>query len=256
MSYARIVQPGTGMKRLIVLLYLIHPDRDAAIRDALGPKPIILARTDDGDPGPALTYEEASIRHRLNLPPPTEYLAGLVLGGWSSGCSGVRKRLLEIDQDGWWKKQVRAFALADGTHASFPPEAWQLDVWRPWIEQARRGNRCVDGGPNCVCDICSFRRRIQELTFAASHTYQTYVERLPGTRRYTSTVNVLRSLTGLDLPRPGLLSGPSEHHDNGLHIESYPSADIDGSAHIRQQTETLPGMLRRYVRPIVERAYE
>lgn len=253
-TYARMVQPGTGERRMLVLLYLIHPDRDAAIREALGPAPIILARADDGDPGPAITFEEASIRHRLDLPQPTDYLAGLVLGGWSAGCSGVRKRLLEIKEDAWWRKQLRAFALADGTHASLPPEPWQLDVWRPWVERARRGNRCTGGEPNCLCDICSFRRRLPEFTFAASHTYQTYVEHLPGAQHYTSTVNVLRSLTGLALPRPGFTSGPSEYHDGDLHIESYPSAEIDGPAHIRQQTEALPRMLRQYIRPLVERA--
>ena len=249
-TYARMVQPGTGAKRIIVLLYLIHPDRDVAIREALGPAPMILARADDGDPGPTFWQEIAHAMNMAAMSSPTDGFraAGYVLGGWSAGCSGTRRRLIESTDDEKFKSERRAIVVADGTHASLPPEAWQLDVWRPWVKRARGGEEL---------DEENFARpgvSMPSFTFAASHTYQTYVEHLPGAQRYTSTVNVLRSLTGLALPRPGLASGPSEYHDGDLHIESYPSADIDGPAHIRQQTEALPRMLRQYIRPLVESA--
>lgn len=258
---ARLVQSGEGDRRFVVLLYLIHPDRDAALREALGPKPMILARTDDGDPGPGLAFEEAHAREAIGKGRDGSYLAGLVLGGWSAGCSGVRKRLLESAGDPYWGPKLRALVLADGTHASLPPQPWQLDVWRPWVEKARGGEACseCDGGGANEGDLCDdpacVGGRVYPFVFAASHTYQTYVEHLPGGKAYTSTVNVLRALTGWPLDKmTGEPFGSRSEHHAGLHVESWASAAIDGPAHVRQQTEALPGMLARYVRPLVEAA--
>ena len=64
---------------------------------------------------------------------------------------------------------------------------------------------------------------------------------------------MLRALTGWPLERAK--SDPvAARSDHGLHVESWDSAAIDGAAHVRQQKEALPGMLARYVRPMVEAA--
>jgi hypothetical protein len=72
---ARLVQSGEGDRRFVVLLYLIHPDRDPALREALGPKPMILARADDGDPGPTIWEDVAP-----HFKPGMGDVAGFVLG--------------------------------------------------------------------------------------------------------------------------------------------------------------------------------
>lgn len=254
---ARLVQSGEGDRRFVVLLYLIHPDRDPALREALGPKPMILARVDDGDPGPGIG-EELLRAHVIPADPQPDFpqLAGLVLGGWSAGCSGVRKRLLERNP-AMIPPMIRALVLADGTHASLPPQPWQLDVWRPWIEKARAsGTTETYAIDENTTNVARLRDGLvhPSFVFAASHTYQTYVEQLPGGKAYTSTVNVLQALTGwrLDQGQHWPFGYRTAEHD--LHVESWASAAIDGPAHIRQQTEALPGMLARYVRPMVEAA--
>jgi hypothetical protein len=212
-----------------------------------------------------------------------------VLGGWSAGCSGIRARLIELNErasrdlkfpDGAAVlNRLRALVLADGTHASLPPQPWQLDVWRPWIEKARGGEELdADPEPDSQNETKAWKawlergqaerakgcpdpiRTVPSFVFAASHTYQTYVEHLPGGKAYTSTVNVLRELTGwpiYDLPAgvsTTRIAPPQERHEHDLHVESWGSAAIDGPAHIRQQTLALPGMLARYVRPMIEAA--
>lgn len=253
-SVARLVQSGEGDKRLVVLLYLIHPDLHPVLREVLGPKPMILAQADDGDPGPGIGSAVGQ---------PAFLVDGLVLGGWSAGCLGVRKRLLEM-RDLYWSSKLRGLVLADGMHASLPPQPWQLDVWRPWIEKAREGELC----PVCsatwkfrscgACNGCGApagsEGRLYPFTFAASHTYQTYVEHLPGGVAYSSTVNVLRKLSGAPLDALGITSPhePKVRRDGSFYIESWDSSTVDGKAHARQQTEALPGMLARYFRPLAE----
>src|SRR5262245_9758126 len=57
-----------------------------------------------------------------------------VLVGYSAGCRSVRSLLLE-------GVHPVAVVTIDGTHASKPPAAWQLDVWRELAAEARRGER-------------------------------------------------------------------------------------------------------------------
>jgi hypothetical protein len=146
-------------------------------------------------------------------------LAPLVLLGYSAGCQGVRRHLL----DGIRPSIVVAI---DGTHASWPPAAWQIDVWRTLADDARSG----------------------DVTFAATCTQQRYTERLGAGQAYASTRTVLERATGAELG-PGV-----EVHDGKLHLWGYPSADIDGAAHMRQQREALPMVLRTIVAPALSRA--
>lgn len=142
-----------------------------------------------------------------------------VLVGYSAGCQSVR----------WLLNQgVRPMAVVaiDGTHASIPPKEWQLSVWRERAAEARSG----------------------EVIFAATCTQQTYVEHLPGVQAFMATVHVLERIVDVELP-PG-----TEVHDGDLHVVSYPSKAIDGDAHIAQQREALPEMLRRYIAPLYSAA--
>ena len=138
--------------------------------------------------------------------------APLVLVGYSAGCQGVRRHL-------WDGEQPAAVVAIDGTHGSVPPRDEQIRPWRLVAERARRG----------------------EAVMVATCTQQSYTERLPAHQRFAASRTVLREATGEDLG-PG-----TEVHMDGMHLYGYASAPIDRDAHIRQQREVLPEMLRRHV---------
>jgi hypothetical protein len=145
-----------------------------------------------------------------------------ILVGYSAGCQDVRAAL-------WAGVEVDAVIVIDGTHASLPPEPRQLACWAACADRARRG----------------------EMLFVATCTQQTYVEtQLAKGERYLSTVSVLEQVTGAELrARHGLI----ERHEGDLHLHGYASAICDHDAHVRQQRQVLPEMLRRYLRPWLER---
>lgn len=138
--------------------------------------------------------------------------APLVLVGYSAGCQPVRALLL-------LRVLPAAVVTIDGTHASMPPATWQIDVWRELAAQARRG----------------------ELVWVATCTQQLYTERLPVGQRFTATRHVIERAVGQEFP------AGAELHEGGLHVVSYASADIDAAAHVRQQREVLPAMLKRHI---------
>ncbi len=210
----RTIQVGQGDRRVLVLLFLVGESLDARIREVLGPNPCIMADVKANDPRTLADYL-AEAECVCGCP-----IDGYVLGGWSAGVGKVRSLL----GDGC---KPLALVLADGTHASKPPEKWQLDVWAPYVERGRKG----------------------EMVFAASHIFNTYVESLP--RPYLSTVSVLRLLTGWQLDKGGQIGAPIEQHDGELHVYSYSSSSCDAVAHGKQVMDVLPMMLERHVRPIV-----
>jgi hypothetical protein len=137
--------------------------------------------------------------------------AELALVGFSAGCQGVRA-LLEA---GVRPSHVATF---DGTHDSIPPS--HLGTWRELAAEARAG----------------------QAVWVGTCTQMTYVERIPVGQpgRATSTRHVLEQACGVSLP-PG-----TEVHEGGLHLVSYPSADVDKAAHIAQQREVMPALLARH----------
>lgn len=145
----------------------------------------------------------------------------LVAIGYSLGCMPLR-HLLRSGVD------LAAVVAIDGTHGSWPRrEPWQISTWRDYAARARRG----------------------EVLFVATHTYQTYTEQLRAPDvPFASTVTVLREVTGWPLPMPATSSATV---DGGLVVASYASARIDGPAHVRQATEVLGAVLRKYVAPQV-----
>ncbi|XXX72361.1 peptidoglycan-binding protein [Sorangium sp. So ce134] len=216
----RIIQTGAGEPRDLIICYLVGAHMDGAIRDALGPAPCVLAY-DTGKPADTLDAVVASVRDRLRL----ARVGRIVLVGYSSGCSGVRERLRE---EGQASRSLAALVLIDGTHASKPPAAEQLDVWRDAFGRARRG----------------------EILVVATHTLQTYVEQLERPQGpFLATVTVLREVTGWPLDDAGPIDAPAGRREGQLWVYSYASGPIDAEAHILQQQKALPMMLRRHVRP-------
>jgi hypothetical protein len=212
----RIVQAGVGDKRPMVLLFLVGQHLDGQLRESLGPIPCIMA-DDKATSVKDIEHYIAKAREECGAE-----ISGYVLGGWSAGVGVVRYMV------GKASCRPAALVLADGTHASKPPSSYQLDVWKPFVSMARRGDMVV----------------------AASHIFNTYVEALPDP--YLSTVSVLRLLTDWPLETGGSVDAPIEQHDGDLHVYSYKSSSCDAPAHITQQTHALPMMLERHIRPLLE----
>lgn len=217
---ARIIQVGTSERSGLVVLYLCgrvqppgQPHLDDQLRAALPDTTIVAYATADGEPLAATRQRAQSLGWPGTGP--------LCCVGYSAGClRGVRQRLL----DG---AKPDAILCIDGTHASFPAADWQLDVWRPYIADARAGKRL----------------------FVATCTQQTYTEQLPAAKRFQATLTTLRQLTGYALAHPEPLPLGEIASDGALHVHNYASARIDGTAHSRQLTHVLPEMVRRYLAP-------
>lgn len=207
----RTVQTAADDSAPLVLLYLVGSQCDTDLRAAL-PGCGIVASSESGLATTSQIIGLARIAAKVSEAAP------LVLVGYSAGCQGVRRHLL----DG---VEPAAVVAIDGTHASWPPAQWQIDVWSRAIDRARDGSS----------------------TFVATCTQQRYTERLGPGKAFASTRTVLERASG------AILGAGVEAHEGGLHLLSYASADIDAGAHIRQQREVLPDVLRRFVAPALAR---
>ncbi|XXY23355.1 peptidoglycan-binding protein [Sorangium sp. So ce216] len=219
----RIISPGWGPRRPLVVGYLWQrarppgqPHLDDQVREALSGATIIGYEDADGEP---LAETERRARE-LGWPG-----GPLVLMGYSAGClRGIRQRLL----DG---ADPAAVIAIDGTHASLPPENWQLDVWRRLWTAAVAGRKL----------------------FVATHTYLTYVEGKEARPRYQATVTTLRQVTGLALAQGGDPPLGVEASQGDAHVHSYRSSSADQSAHGKQLLYVLPAMVSRYLAPYLAR---
>lgn len=148
---------------------------------------------------------------------PVRAAGDVVLVGWSAGCQAVRGALLA---------GVRPLAVLalDGTSASMPPARWQLQTWRDAISAGRAGEMC------CVLTA----------------TQQTYVEALPIGQRYASTVRIVSDAWGA----VGMLPAGA-YSDRGATVEVHASATIDAAAHVREQREHGPRLIRDVIVPWV-----
>jgi hypothetical protein len=181
--------------------------------------------------GMALTPEKPF----TNMPPPNAShdelaravnlvgggLGPLILAGFSAGCGTVRNYLLSGEAPD-------VVVTLDGTTGNWPTlQPRQLEVWRELAVQARAGECC----------------------WVATCTQQSYTEQLKATPArpkdfpFWWTRHLLEEACGVALP-PG-----SEVHDGGLHLLSYPSARIDGAAHVGQLQHAFPDVLARFVAP-------
>jgi hypothetical protein len=209
MSY-RLIQAGSGECRPLVILYLVGAQVDDDVRAALGPTPAIAAFDDSR--GEALYATVSRVRRDVEA-----QIGDVVLVGFSAGCQAVRRELIAGGDPA-------AVVTIDGTHATLPPESWQIEVWQKLARRARHGERL----------------------FVATCTQNTYVEQLPKTQRYAAVVTVLRAATGFALEPAAV---PAGEHEGSLHVYSFASATTDHHAHVAQQRVVMPEMLRRYVAP-------
>jgi hypothetical protein len=212
----RIVQRGTGGTRPLVLAFLVWPFMDEALRKAFGPGPCIVA--------------DSSAHGKETLADLMEYAhdgteltssSGVALVGYSMGCQRVRAlRIAGAD--------AAAYLLVDGTHASWPPQEWQIAWLRDLADQARRGR----------------------VVLVASHTQQVYTEELtPPETPFASTLTVLRLATGFPLDQAGPVDAPAISRDGDLWVYSYRSGRIDANAHAQQLSTILPRLAAERVTP-------
>lgn len=205
----RIVQRGSSS---LAILYLVGQHLDAVLRKAL-PGVSIVAFDD------AVGLSPREVAAALKM----DRVSSLVLIGYSQGVQAVRSAL----RTGQLPVCDRLGVVCiDGTHASIPPEKWQLDIWRNLEEEARRG----------------------EKLFVATATNNVYTAKLP--QPFMPTLHVLRATV-----EPTLFPAdpPQEVHTGDLHVYAYASEECDKQAHAEQQTRVLPEMLRRHVAPWIER---
>lgn len=213
----RLVQQGTGSRRPLVALWLVGSAMDDALRAALGKRPTIVADV-EAPSSVSLDTVLAYARGQTGA-----QVGQIVIGGWSLGCSRVRSLLMA-------GVRPSAVVCADGTTNTWPaPDPAKAAAWRDLVASARRGG----------------------CTFAVSHTYLDYTERLRAPQvPYMATVTAMRLATGLPLVMPAG-DAPAEVHEGALHVYSYRSGPVDGAAHTRQLREALPMMLARHVAPLL-----
>lgn len=212
----RLVQPGMGANRPLVAMFLASGDLDKKIRSAFGPAPCIVAdHTKSGTETLAQIMEFAYTNAGVSQ------FSKLALIGYSAGCQRVRK--LRIDG-----ANADAYLLSDGTHASWPPQEWQIAWLRDLATQARKGKILV----------------------VASHTWQTYTEKLtPPQIPYASTVTVLRQATGFPLEKGGPPEAPVISRDGQLWVYSYATKEADMVAHSYQAMVVQPKLAAQHVAP-------
>lgn len=212
----RLVQPGIGATRPLVAMFLASGDLDRKIQAAFGPAPCIIAdHTRDGKETLRdlmdFAYKNAGVSN----------VSRYALIGYSAGCQRIRK--LRIDG-----AEAAAYLFSDGTHASWPPQEWQIAWLRDLAAQARKGKVLV----------------------VASHTWNTYTEKLtPPQTPYASTVTVLRQATGFPIERGGPPDAPVVSHDGQLWVYSYASKDADKVAHSYQAMVVQPKLAAHHVAP-------
>lgn len=174
---------------------------------------------DDSATGPALpqllefAYKQAKLRN----------VSELALIGYSAGCRRVRELRLA-------GANASAYILVDGTHASMPPQQWQIDWLRDLANQARQGRILV----------------------VASHTRQTYMEQLSDGQAYSSTWRVLQMATGWPLNKGGTIENPAVTKQGELWVYSYTSAKTDPAAHSVQYSQ-LPVFCSAHLGPWLSR---
>lgn len=212
----RLVQPGLGPSRPLVAMFLVWAGLDDKIRQAFGPGPCIIA--DHSAKGTETMADLVEFAHRTAG---VEHVSAIALAGYSAGCQRVRAlRLAGVN--------AAAYLLIDGTHASWPPQDWQITWLRELSEEARSGR----------------------ILLVASHTWQTYTERLtPPLTPFASTLTVLRMATGFPLKEGGPPEAPAVSHDGALWVYSYATAESDARAHSYQAMFVLSKLAGRHVAP-------
>jgi lysophospholipase L1-like esterase len=214
-----LMQKGTGATRPLVAAF--GPLDPGKLPAKLGPGPCIVVDSD----GHGTEDMRQVVEFAAQKSGATSFNVTALIG-FSIGCSRVRA----LRRGG---AKPSAYLLMDGTHASWPPQPWQIDWIQDIANQARAGKILV----------------------VASHTYQTYTEKI-ASNPFASTVTVLRQATGYPLAQGGPPNAPVITRDpvtgppsSGLWIYSYASAEIDKAAHAYQGGPALHELAGKHLAP-------
>lgn len=213
----RVVQPGLGQTRHLLVVYHLSSSLDTAIMQAVGGDVLVLNIT---HPPMVGAYKTVQMHEALVAQVAAQVgdcrIGRVVLAGFSEGCQGVRAHLRAGEVP-------YAVVACDGTHAGWPIDEASVAPWRAAFERAAEN-------PG-------------RYAFAASHSGLTYVEKLkPPQGPYASTHSVLKRVTGMDLPLPSRVLEPVRQERGGACVWSCGGNDKD--AHVRQARDILPAMLR------------
>ena len=220
----RIVQAGSGSRRLLFISFFTA--NTAALLASVPRSACVMVDLDDAGgrfarpPGKVGVETIGTAVARAMHEADFDGIDGVILIGWSAGCQAVR----ELIRAGI---NVDAVIALDGCSGSVPPTVDQLAPWIAVADRARAGSSCV----------------------VLTHTAMGYTERLPVASRYESTTHTIAAITGTAGDAIPVEGQPVEPIEGSLYVLAYPSADIDGDAHIYQQTHVMPDVLRRIVVP-------
>lgn len=215
-----LVQRGSGTARPLVAAF--GPMTVAKLPKTLGPAPCVVA---DPDPKGDGTETIAQIVDFAARTAGVTHFAATALIGFSIGCKRVRQLRISGATAG-------AYLLLDGTHANYPPQPWQIAWLQDLATQARHG----------------------QILLVASHTYQTYVEKM--SHPFAASVTVLRRATGFPLAAGGPPDAPLVSRDpsngpttSGLWVYSYASNETDYEAHKHQGGPVAHRLAARHLVP-------
>ena len=215
-----LVQRGNGAARPLVAAF--GPMTVGKLPQTLGPVPCIVADTDPKGDGTETIAEVVDFAARQCG---VAHFSATALIGFSIGCKRVRQLRVGGATAG-------AYLLIDGTHANLPPQPWQIDWLKNLATEARQGR----------------------ILLVASHTYQTYVEKMA--HPYSASVTVLRLATGFPLTAGGPPDAPLVSRDpangpttSGLWVYSYASKEADYEAHKHQGGPVAHQLAARHLAP-------
>lgn len=233
-----MIQHGNDKRTLVYLMHVGNGKPGAkystwtfdAIRDACGPSPMIVVRTDDATELQMPVEDARQLCKGIDV-------SRVIIGGWSAGVRGIRRLLLASEQGAripsWCDARIEGIVACDGLHA-------------PWAVRDREGKLPL--GPSEV-----FRRYVglamsSRFAFVLTHSMQDYMENATSNPRYLATPTVARELSGYACSTevfsyPEL--DPICQNDGYLQVRSYASKSIDYDAHVHQQRVALPEALKQ-----------
>lgn len=227
----RLVQPGAGAIRPALLVYNLTAELDQAVKNELGPDVAILNDTRAPSKGPDGVLHHPDYGPGLIDPLPEvlafwavklgAFLSPVVLAGFSAGGKGPRTQI----EQGFLPDGI---CICDGTHASRPPLAGQIDPWVEWLGLASALESAFPGRPPPAC-VFSHTQIPTSSVLSTRETLQLVVDALAG------------AAMAPDLAVHGEAPVTSWKVGNGR-IYSYPGADAQ--AHVHQATVVMAPLLR------------
>jgi hypothetical protein len=211
----RLVSPGRGSRRDLVLLYNVPGTLDAMLVDAAQGACILndtrTPTTRYARSGPAGILPLAETLEAAEERAGPFELGRVVVGGIGPGGHAARTMLLDATRGG---RVPDAIVVADGTHASRPPQDWEIDAWRAFAFEARAGRRIGLFSHTCI-----------------------------EAPTLLSTRDTIRLITGWPLDTAGPVEDPVVKQQGRLRVESY--SGTQPADHDVQAQRVFPALLRK-----------